>query len=132
MAHYTSITRTVTLLHPQGFIVNSTIRLFVCIFCFNCKKRLLITTKCSFILKRSVCLSEPISLSVAISTSVSICFYIQSFSSTESIVIVGVRKTGVVCLSVCLCVCVSVCLSVCQCVCVSVRARTPKLLGRFQ
>ena len=35
-------------------------------------------------------------------------FYIQSFSLTECIVIVGVRKTGVVC--VCVCVCVSVCL----------------------
>ena len=37
-------------------------------------------------------------------------FYIQSFSLTECIVIVGVQKTGVVCL----CVCVSVCLSVCE------------------
>ena len=44
-------------------------------------------------------------------------FYIQSFSLTECIVIVGVRKTGgclCVCLSVCLCVCVSVCLCVCN------------------
>ena len=39
-----------------------------------------------------------------------ITFYIQSFSLTECIVIVGVRKTGVVCLSVCVCVSVSVCL----------------------
>ena len=37
-------------------------------------------------------------------------FYIQSFSLTECIVIVGVRKTGVVYLCVCLSVCVSVCL----------------------
>ena len=51
--------------------------------------------------------------------------YIQTFSLTECIVIIGVRKTGVVCLcvcvsvclSVCLCVCLSVCLSVCLCVC---------------
>ena len=50
-------------------------------------------------------------------------FYIQSFSLTECIVIVGVGKTGDVCLSVCASVCVCVCLSVC--------ARTPKLLGRF-
>ena len=56
-------------------------------------------------------------------TSIAQGFYIQSFSLTECIVIVGVRKTGG-CLSVCLCVCVSVC--------VSVRARTPKLPGRFQ
>ena len=35
------------------------------------------------------------------------CFYIQSFSLTECIVIVGVRKTGVVCLCVCVCVCLS-------------------------
>ena len=41
----------------------------------------------------------------------------QSFSLTECIVIVGVRKTGVVSLSVCVCVCLSVCLSVCLCVC---------------
>ena len=39
-------------------------------------------------------------------------FYIQSFSLTECIVIVGVgRYRG--CLSVCLCVCLYVCLSVC-------------------
>ena len=50
-------------------------------------------------------------------------FYIQSFSLTECIVIVGVRKTGG-----CLCVCLSVCL----CVCVSVRASKAKLLGWFQ
>ena len=37
-------------------------------------------------------------------------FYIQSYSLTECIVIVGVRKTGVVCLSVCLSVCLCVCL----------------------
>ena len=36
-------------------------------------------------------------------------FYIQSFSFTECIVIVGVRKYR----GVCLCVCLSVCLSVC-------------------
>ena len=36
-------------------------------------------------------------------------FYIQPFSLTECIVIIGVRKYRVVCLSVC--VCVSVCLS---------------------
>ena len=40
-------------------------------------------------------------------------FYIQSFSLTECIVIVGVRKTGG-CLCVCVCVCLSVCLSVCK------------------
>ena len=42
-------------------------------------------------------------------------FYIQSFSLTECIGIVWVRKIpGLsVCLCVCLCVCVSVCLSVC-------------------
>ena len=52
-------------------------------------------------------------------------FYIQSFSLTECIVIVGVgRYRG------CLSVCVSVCLSVC--VCLSVESREPKLLGRFQ
>ena len=39
-------------------------------------------------------------------------FYIQSFSLTECIVIVGVRKY-LSCLSVCLSVCASVCLSVC-------------------
>ena len=51
---------------------------------------------------------------------VSVPFYIQSFSLTECIVIVGVRKTGgclCVCVSVCLCVCLSVCLCVCVCVC---------------
>ena len=37
-------------------------------------------------------------------------YYIQSFSLTECIVVVRVRKTGGVCLSVCLCVCVCVCL----------------------
>ena len=40
-------------------------------------------------------------------------FYIQSFSLTECIVIVGVGKYRVVCLSVCLCVCVCVCVCVC-------------------
>ena len=53
-------------------------------------------------------------------------FYIQSFSLTECIVIVGVRKY-LGCLSVCLCVCLCVCVSVC----LSVYTRTPKLLGRF-
>ena len=44
--------------------------------------------------------------------------YIQSFSLTECIVIIGERKyLG------CLCVCVSVC------VCLSVKSREPKLLG---
>ena len=62
------------------------------------------------------------------SNSESVCnFYIQSFSLTECIVVVQVRKMGG-CLSVCLCVCVSVCL----CVCLSVISRVPKLLGRFQ
>ena len=42
-------------------------------------------------------------------------FYIQSFLLTESILIVGVGNTGVVCLSVC----VSVCLCVCLCRAVS-------------
>ena len=55
-------------------------------------------------------------------------FNIQSCSLTECIVIVGVRKTGVVCLPVCVCVCLSVCVSVC----LSVESRLPKLLGRFQ
>ena len=58
-------------------------------------------------------------------------FYIQSFSLTECIGIVRVRKYRVVCLCVCLCVCVSVCLCVCVCVCVSVRASMATLLGRF-
>ena len=50
-------------------------------------------------------------------------FYIQSFSLTECIVIVGVeRYRG----------CLSVCVSVCLSVCVSVESREPKLLGRFQ
>ena len=40
-------------------------------------------------------------------------FYIQSFSLTKCIVVVGVKKTEG-CLSVCVCVCVSVCVSVCQ------------------
>ena len=39
-------------------------------------------------------------------------FYIQSFSLTECVVIVWVRKRGVVC--VCVCVCLSVCLCVCH------------------
>ena len=42
------------------------------------------------------------------------CFYIQSFSLTECIVIVVVRKTGVACLSVCLCVCVCLWRAVCR------------------
>ena len=50
-------------------------------------------------------------------------FYIQSFSLTECIVIIGVRKYRVVCLSLCVCVCV------CVSVCVSVRASMAKLLG---
>ena len=37
-----------------------------------------------------------------------------------------------VCVYVCLCVSVCVCVYVCLCVYLSVRARTPKLLGRFQ
>ena len=52
----------------------------------------------------------------------SIHFYIQSFSLTECIGIVGVRKylgcpCFCVCVCVCLCVCVCVCLSVCLSVC---------------
>ena len=39
-------------------------------------------------------------------------FYIQSFSLTECIVVVRVRKMGG-CLSVCVCVCLCVCVSVC-------------------
>ena len=46
-------------------------------------------------------------------------FYIQSFSLTECIVIIGVGDTGDVCLSVCVSVCVCVCLSVCLCRAVS-------------
>ena len=42
-------------------------------------------------------------------------FYIQSFSLTECIVIVGVRKYRG-CLCVCLCVCVSVCVCLCRAV----------------
>ena len=52
----------------------------------------------------TLCLSRPVKNTCS--------FYIQSFSLTECIVIVGVRKTGG-CLCVCLCVCVSVCLCVC-------------------
>ena len=44
-------------------------------------------------------------------------FYIQSFSLTECIVVVGVQKPGVVCLCVCLSVCVCMCVSVCLSVC---------------
>ena len=44
-------------------------------------------------------------------------FYNQSFSLTECIGIVGVRKY-LDCLSVCVCVCASVCVCVCVCVCV--------------
>ena len=68
-------------------------------------------------------------------TGISGNFYIQSFSLTECIVIVGVLKTGgclCVCVCVCVCVCLSVCLSVCVSVCLSVESRLPKLLGRFQ
>ena len=54
--------------------------------------------------------------------SASFHFYIQSFSLTECIVIVGVRKYRG-CLSVCLCVCVCVCLSVCVSVCLSAPER---------
>ena len=50
-------------------------------------------------------------------TSSGATYYIQSFSLTECIVIVGVQKYRVVCLSLCLCVCVSVCVSVCLSVC---------------
>ena len=46
-------------------------------------------------------------------------FYIQSFSLTECIVIVGVRKY-LSCLSVCLSICASVYLSVCLSVCLPV------------
>ena len=48
-------------------------------------------------------------------------FYIQSFSLTECILIVRIRNTGVVCLSVCVSVCVCVCVFVCVCesVCLS-------------
>ena len=47
------------------------------------------------------------------------CIYIQSFSLTECIVIVGVGRYRVVCVCVCVCVCLSVCLSVCLCRAVS-------------
>ena len=49
--------------------------------------------------------------------------YIQSFSLTECIVVVRIRKIGVVCL----CVCVSVCVSVC----VFVGLLSQKVIDRF-
>ena len=69
---------------------------------------------------------DKLDLKRSIRGSGNIRFLHSVISLTECIGIVRVGKYRVVCL--CVCVCVYVCL----CVCLSVGARTPKLLGRFQ